>query len=349
MSGKRLHWIDVAKGLLAIMVVYSHIRGQASSLGYNDSAIDGIDLFSNLFVPFFMPCFFVITGFCSNFEKSFKSFVFASIKGLIIPAFVFSFFFSGAYKVSNITLFKDFIKSFLYFGGNYWFLSAMFIARLSYWTIKRITHNSVFISILCCLSFILGFLLRQLPRDFEYWWFVHALLMIPYLRLGDCFRHISTEKEISRSIPYTVLCYILVLSLTILLTKTGLLKIDSYYYVPGITQRLFNINLSMLLPLVALSTIGSFTILGMSKSISSNSFLEYLGQNSLVVYCIQGYVLNKTLSLSISISHMVGINYQSFAVSLLLIILSFIASLVVCTIVSWVINLKYIRILIGKF
>lgn len=68
MVKERLHYIDVAKGLLILMVAYGHIYGNTS--GIDNVGVDYIHQSVNLFVSFYMPCFFVITGYLgSHFMK----------------------------------------------------------------------------------------------------------------------------------------------------------------------------------------------------------------------------------------------------------------------------------------
>lgn len=87
MTKERLTYIDVAKGLLMVLVVFHHVDGNATKYGIINSAVDDIHAFSNIFVSFFMPCFFIITGYCSNFTKPFVRFLLGSIKGIMLPAF----------------------------------------------------------------------------------------------------------------------------------------------------------------------------------------------------------------------------------------------------------------------
>ncbi len=92
MEKERFHYIDVSKGLLMILVVYAHLCGFGAVK--DNTVIIGIRYSVNTFLSFYMPCFFVITGICSNFRKPFKSFIVGNIKSLILPSFVISLSFS---------------------------------------------------------------------------------------------------------------------------------------------------------------------------------------------------------------------------------------------------------------
>ena len=349
MQEKRLQWIDVAKGLLLLMVVFGHIRGHAYSMGYNNTSIEIIDFFSNVFIPFYMPCFFVITGFCSSFNKPFKKFAVSSFKSIMIPAFFFSFVFSVSYHVYDYKILLSFAKNILLFGGNYWFLPALFLSRLLYWLISKYSKTGKQIAVFCAISFILGFAFKGILPEKELWWFAHVLLMLPFLGIGQWLKHIFGEIELSRFFLYSIIAYSLILIVVFVLVKTGVVYADSYLFVPGITQKLFNINVPMFIPLVLLSVIGSFALLGLSYKINHNKILEFLGKNSLVIYCAQGYVLNNTLSYLKKLSNVIGINYQSLIPSILLILLSFVITVLICSAISWIMNMKHVRVFLGKF
>lgn len=341
MEKERLHYIDIAKGLLILMVVYGHIDGTATELGFVNRAIEDIHRSVNIFVSFYMSCFFVITGYCTNFKKSFPDFLISSIKSIILPAFVFSFVLSGAWNISNPDAFIAFCKKFIMYGGDYWFLSALFLARLLFWVIER--YPMTYVGIICSISFILGFVLSLLPHEYEYWWFVHSLCLMPYLFIGK----IIKEKNIfdRRKILITSLAYFFIFIVTVILSREGFLRKDCFFDVPGVTQGFININFTMFLPLVILSLIGSVAVLGVSRIISTNTVLEFLGKNSLVIYCVQGVVLHKIIAY-ISIF---GAFESDYWATLLLLLLSFILSVIVCSLISWIMNMKYIRYLLGKF
>lgn len=82
-----MHWLDVAKCLLIISVIVYHIPVFAEQNG-----VDGLGWMYNLrplFKAYFMPTFFVITGFCSTFSAtSFWQFVYKNFKLLMIPNFL---------------------------------------------------------------------------------------------------------------------------------------------------------------------------------------------------------------------------------------------------------------------
>ena len=342
---ERLHYMDIAKGILILLVVWGHIDGTAFALGYDNKVIDDIHRTINIYVAFYMPCFFVITGFCSDFNKSLDKFIISSLKSILLPAFIFSFIFSGAWDLFKLSNASNFLRNFVLFGGNYWFLSALFISRILYWFINRC--SATLVTILCIVSFIVGYYLSRIPYEYEYWWYVHVLCMLPYLGLGQYLRHYNLRFDYKKIFPYSLLVYVSSLITTVFLTREGLLQKDCFFDVPGVTLGFINLNSNMFFPLLILSITGSLSLIGLCCHINTNIWLEYIGKNSLIIYCVHGIILNKSMAL---ISKWGGADFgHDYLLTLSLLILSFITSVIICIAISWIMNRKYLRYLLGKF
>ncbi len=160
----------------------------------------------------------------------------------------------------------------LLYRGDFWFLSALFVSRLIYWIIAKLSkENDGLIYLLCIFLFIVGYYMQyKYPTQF-FWWLDHALLLIPFIALGQAvrkngWRFWEKKKHI----------YVFVWVLTIILSYMGFLIKDCFYYVPGITQGLLNTNWSMFLPLVLLSVFGSTSFLLMCKKLRKIGFWNIL-------------------------------------------------------------------------
>ncbi len=342
MAKERLTYIDVAKGLLMVLVVFHHVDGNATLNGITSPAVDDIHAISNLFVSFFIPCFFIITGYCSNFTKPFKEFIIGSFKSILLPAFFFTFLFSGFWHIHTWSL-SSFAKQIIIYGGDYWFLTALFLSRVIYWIVSRYCRGALNY-IIVFSSFIVGFLLCHVSFTYEYWYFIHVLLLMPFLALGNYLRMGSIKIKMDS--VFSIPLYIIILALTILLFRLGILQKDSYFDVPAITYTFINLNYTTLLPLVLLIISGYFAIIQLSKRIRSNRILEYIGKNSLVIYCVH----NLTLFLSIRFIYKVGgAIIDSYLLNIVFLISSFLVTIVISCFVAWIMNFKYVRLLIGKF
>ena len=126
---KRIEYLDIAKGIGIIMVVWAHANGP----------------FRNFIYQMHMPFFFLLSGLLYNSGTSLKSFFLKRLKSLYIPfAFWNSFSFciksylhgirlrSIAQHVLRILLMIE--KDGQFFGAT-WFLPALFMAEVVYKTI----------------------------------------------------------------------------------------------------------------------------------------------------------------------------------------------------------------------
>ena len=78
---ERLPYIDVAKGLLILMVVWGHFELiLRETHKTSDPVVAYWDHVEIIWSAFFMPAFFFITGLCGNFNKPFKKFVIQSFR-----------------------------------------------------------------------------------------------------------------------------------------------------------------------------------------------------------------------------------------------------------------------------
>ena len=333
MEKERLHYIDVAKGILILLVAYGHIYGVSKNTGIDDVSVEWIRQSVNLFVSFYMPCFFVITVFCSNFKKPFFIVLIQSLKTIVLP----SVFFSVLLMVNNLncdTVLR-LLKSIVLQGGTYWFLSSLFLARVFYWVESNKIEKQNIQNIVCAVVFIIGFVVNILYQGLQPWYFVHALLLMPFLHIGRLLKKYELKQTKCPAILFGVSLFA-----TIALSHKGVLQIDYFYHVPGISFKLLNMNLSMFIPFVLLSISGCLLCLGVSKRINSNRVLEYLGKNSLVIYCLHVFVMSCLLP------RICGFGGDAI---ILKIALAYLLTIMICCIVAYVLNLKYLRVLLGKF
>lgn len=333
MEKERLRYIDVAKGILILLVAYGHIYGASKNVGVDDVSVEWIRQSVNLFVSFYMPCFFVITGFCSNFRKSFFVALTQSFKTIVLPGIFFTVILMA--RNLNYDAILQLLKSIALYGGAYWFLSSLFLARTFYWIVFNKIKKRNIQNIVCVIAFIIGFIFSRLYQGLQPWYFIHALLLMPFLHMGQLLKKYELKHT-----KYLAALFGVSLFATITLSHKGFLQIDYFYHVPGISFKLLNMNLSMLIPFVLLSISGCLLCLGVSKRINSNRVLEYLGENSLVIYCLHVFVMSRLLP---RICNFGG------GLIILKIILTYLLTIIICSIVAYVLNFKYLRIFLGKF
>lgn len=116
----RIEFIDALRGFTMLLVVYSHI--QIISIGITPDVFT----LNSIFVNFFMPLFFFISGFIlykKEYNWNILNFIFFIKKkflALIIPTLFFIILYSECFNIPFCEIIKDNFK----FG--YWFTITLF-------------------------------------------------------------------------------------------------------------------------------------------------------------------------------------------------------------------------------
>lgn len=161
MEKGRIEWIDIAKGLSIILVVYGH------------TGLNGVPYVGDWFAGYRMPFFFYVSGILFSPHKypTLQSFVKKRWETLIRPYFFFSiivglwlFFVDNAYNI-------DKIKNILIYGWGgiaLWFIPVLVFTQIFWYVItKRINSKSV-LSLVVVLCGCLGFLSYKLALPNNY-------------------------------------------------------------------------------------------------------------------------------------------------------------------------------------
>ena len=329
----RLAYIDIAKGILILFLLMGHALLFIKNEGIDDGFINGFqNLRRYLWTSYYMPAFFVITGFCSNFTKPFPTFIWLNFKTLKIPAMIFGTFLALVTMASHHTFSYQRVFNHVAFcvvDSGLWFLDALFIAKLIYWLILKLINNRFIISLLCLCVFLVGFILFKNNIPFkDYGNVCHAMMLTIFLFVGQELKNRQTDLQRKTlwggAVFLSVLLYISLLDIA----------------VPFITNKI-SIDWRSLIPFFILSVSGSVTIMGISKLIGNSKWLEYIGKNSLVFYMFN------TLALNISVKLLV--RYINSVTSFFIYLLILIMACLTLIVITEVLNTKHLKYSIGKF
>lgn len=339
MPKERIHYIDVAKGILILMVIYCHA---CLAMKFVDHPFNGYIQKSNIaFAPYYMPAFFVITGFCSNFKKPFADFIMVSIKTLVLPAISFMLLYLILGCNFDWMSIKECGRSLILYGGNFWFLPCLFVGKLMYYVLSR-HFTGKKLALVCTMFFIVGVAINPFPRQYEFWWFAHAVILMPYLGVGQYLR--NTDLSFLNHYMLFSFAYVFILITTALFSHIGLIQTDDGY-IPMIVKQVKGLNVTTVLPYILISLSGSFMVFAVSLKINANSVLEYLGRNSLTVYCAQALALRLVYP---HIGKLISPS-DSYMVCFIVFTIGFILTVGLCSSIAYIMNIKYIKVLIGKF
>lgn len=281
---KRIDWIDIAKGIGIILVVWGH------------TAKYGQDI--RLFIYcFHMPLFFFISGMVFNCDVKFKDFLIKRLKSLYLPYLTFltvdyltGFIFVAAREGLSFFLIKDAVVAFIMsitgteitpnwftFNVPIWFLCALFFAEIFLYFILKAPKKVLPIIILIG---ILGSYFIKIPIPFciSYLFPISVFFSAGYLlknKLNKLSNFISFD-----SFAKTLFMYILAAMLLVtLIIKYRFNSPVSMLHLTFKNIVLFYFN----------SFIGIFTVIFISIVIKLKRPFIYFGKNSIIVLCFHYY------------------------------------------------------------
>ncbi len=322
---ERIHYIDVAKGLLMLLVIVHH------TFIYNHESVMDVDIdkimpIQNFWTSFFMPAFFVITGYCTNFGRDFKNFLWRNFKSIMIPSCFFTFF--SIMKLPHIDV-VDALRSILLYGGGWWFLPVLFFAKIIYWFLMHGLNRKVVLTILLVLSF-LSTVFNSLNSSIDYYNYLQVLNLTFYLWIGSECKAFIDKKSIG-------------LAGALVFVIATLLSVKFLGGVPSVTYA-FNCSVAQYPLYLLLSVSGSVGFLYLCKLINKNFALEYFGKGSLLVFVTHFYFVVTMLNLmkeSLLAHGFIGSMMLSFSCVVMVYMYT-------CVII-WIFSHKYLNWALGKF
>ena len=323
---ERLSYIDVAKGILISLVVVWHTTWLAETNGIDNIVFNFVEKIGFIYSPFFMAAFFFITGYCTNFEKKYSQFLLTDLRTLLWPSITLVFIGGGLMYLYDGTPLGNAIRPYhlIRFISCHWFLPAMFWAKQIHYFLKRFKYNYL---IYIPLSF-LGVYLSD--KVLDYWWMEHSFMFVIFIYLGHIMR--GGKFQLVQNPKVFIPLYVIYIVITRLLTPQ----------MPAITSGV-GLEIWQLPQFIISATLGSLVIIHLSKKIAHAPFLEYLGKNSLVVYC-----LHFTLMSLFYKTFQDSLNTTNLQASLLALFAMYVFVIEGCTILSFVLTQRYTKWIIGK-
>lgn len=280
MKNKRIHWIDIAKGIGIIFIIYAHV------LGPNDLRY--------LFYAFHIPLFLFLSGIVFKPYSNFKIFLTKSIKGLLLPYFIIGFLsyvlwlfntssinHIGYYEISEfISLFYgNSNNNWMIFNNLLWFLPTLFVTRMIFYLINKIAKNDIFKVLILMIFSIAGYL-YSISLQFLNLPFGAETAISAVVFYGAGFLWIKSEKAKNIIAKYKLVIF------PVFVIATGIIStIEFNIYGRQIDMRLLHLNNYFSFYLDAF--MGIFAWISLSIILNKNRLLEYIGKNSLILFAWQ--------------------------------------------------------------
>ncbi len=278
MIRERFSWIDVARGIGIILVIYGHTLG---SEGYR-----------YLIYSFHMPLFFFLSGlvFHTRSNETYKDSLRKDIKRILIPYFIFAFaslilwFIILPSQDQTIYYISKQIFGIFYGNANHgylaintvlWFLPCLFLTKQIFWFLSKLSIKSLILSLI--IFSILGFLIShyfsyiKFPFGFE-----TVLTGIVFFGMGYLWNFLPER------INQTFNKYSIFLMAIFIITTFFFANLNFDNFGVQVDLRLNRLNNYFYFYIAAIS--GILATIFISKYINKNKVLEYLGKNTMPLF-----------------------------------------------------------------
>jgi acyltransferase len=277
MQTQRYSWIDIARGIGMIFVIYAHMLG-SNGIRY-------------LFYGFHMPLFFFLSGVVLKNSDNFTTLLKKSVKRLLIPYFIFAFtmYFIWIINIKDHNIFspenmKQFFSIFygnsnnrlMVFNDALWFLPALFVTKILYAIITIISKKTKFVILFLLFFSIFGYLFSIYAPTVKLLFGTEiAFSAVVFYGIGFLWNRSNGFREPIHKYKYLLFPVLLILG--IILTT-----IDFHIYGHQIDMRLNHLNNYFLFYIDAF--MGIFAWIAFSIILNKNKMLETIGKNSLILF-----------------------------------------------------------------
>ena len=328
--GQRNSSVDIAKGLLVMGVVYYHMFTiLTESCGIESPTFRTMYNLHVGYTVFFMPAFFVLTGYCSNFTRSFGQFLLTNVRAILVPMLMLNLI--PCLLSFNVEALRFMIDGTRWLWGlSFWFLPSLFLAKLFFWPIAHYVTDyrwSWGLSILCL---IVALTVQNFHIGTNYWYWKPSLAYVFFMQIGHWLRQCE-RKDLVMKIGAVV--YISTFPLWLFMYRLGWPNI-------GLS---ISCSWNDVVPYLISSISGCLCVMYVSTLIGKNAIIEYVGKASLVVYCSHWFIaqhIGKYLNFVIPVDNSIK------AVAFYLI--SFVIAVVLSCFLYRIYDTKYLRWIIGK-
>lgn len=332
---QRIDYLDISKGIAFLLVIYCHAVAFSDIEGVDSQEIRYLRENGCWYQYFFIPVFFVVSGFFINTNNSWISFIWKNIKMLVLG--VIGIRFLNSLIINIVTLnpvgIFDFLKSIFMIDNilsfyGLWFIGAIFTARIIFYIIARISRNEIMLIILLFIVAIGGSVLERCSFP-NIVWYQQGMVLSLFIWIG------TQLKKLDLSAKQLLMLGGLYVISFIVIQPFGLNNKDSLctmYHIPDICH----------LPLSAyMGTMGTCLILGVSKAIGKCWVLSFIGINSTI-----WYIVNSCTHYGIIVARRI-ISLDSYINVAIFLIVVITIVIIYSTLFTFLINQKYVRILKG--
>lgn len=331
MGKERIHWIDVSKGILILLLLLHHFSSAKRVMGIDGQYFTFLTCWHSLYTAFFMQAFLMMSGYCSNFNKPQGRFLGGVIKQLVIPFIFFEFVscsISSAQKTDYSVngIFQVWIET---NGTSFWFLNALIVSKILIYYMSKVTKSVKVEFSITFVLLIIAYMMHEFDVGSNFLCIRQSLGSVFFVYLGF---FLNNRKEIFDKLMRLgyIYPYVLVMLLFFKLP------------IPSSTANMVPLKL---LPLfIPLSICGSMAFFSLCKIINRSHFFEYFGRDSLIVYGVHFKLL--CFSIYMTLQHFsVNNNFQGMMASIII----YSSLIIACSIFIELFKRTPMKWLVGRF
>lgn len=293
----RIPMLDVARFFGMVLVYYGHIIERIMYLKSPVATAHYKFIYS-----FHMPFFFLLAGFTIAPEKTLVpigQFLKRTAASRLVPYFVFtallallSLAFTGHFVVVDLTRAQGYLKGtfatllgFPAFNIPLWFMACLVSVEMLHFFFGRFLNSTFRIGLASIFFYVGGYYLTaniQFLPGHNFWFLHEALVVYSFYLVGVLLRRESVllgAQPRWRLLLASAICLVA-------LVLTWNLNTGPFRMFDAVVIVLSGHGNVLLFPLTALA--GSLFILLLAKSAGANRFFMFMGENALILFCLNG-------------------------------------------------------------
>ncbi|MEQ8336337.1 MAG: acyltransferase [Cyclobacteriaceae bacterium] len=293
LDDSRLAWIDYAKGIAIVMIVFRHVN-----TGFWDASVPLDPLFYDLAeqvgLTFRMPLYFLLSGiffFRSFTKRGIKGYTVHKFNTIMYPYFIWGIilmflqFVFSKYVNGKFDSLSDFLTIFYDPWGHWWFLYALFVVSVLYMLLFQVSKGNRPVILLISLTFY--FLSYRIGKFYV---FDDILELMVFFTLGDMVAQYAVKLHEIRWLNRKD-----ILTLAILIAFTGEYLLFTMWR---------DVPLAILIFAIFGSFAASLVCLHLSRSHKIFGILRVFGQHSLYIYLFHAFTAP---AMRVLLIHLMGI------------------------------------------
>lgn len=302
---KRIEYIDLAKGICILLVVWLHITDSVKFAGLGET-----DIVTKYCLAFLMPLYFFLSGMFFKTDGHGWNFILKKINNLLVPFLAFNLIscilgyilislglgnFGRVASYCGWQSFFYFVNGEVYLNQPIWFLLCLFEVNVIYYCVHLLTKGNVLVKML--IVSVVGIAGYILMFDLGVWlpcFMSKAMYFLPFFVMGKVVRKYSTLLIDSKGLKYDIGAFFIALFVFVLLSPVSNILFAKFnmlnFYVCGFT--------------------GTIMVLLLSKIVKKVPAVSYIGRYSIVTLCLHYYyypIILKFLMLYFTNSYVLNI------------------------------------------